>query len=389
MLRADLTNCTGMPMSEADRLQPSGARLAHAAEVARWSVMLLGWLWLGEQGMRLGWSWASGVVAVALWWAVRIACRGRSWRLKSPALLLGVCGLSTALGACLIPWLSDRAMAHGALLLVAVLWGVWSALLEARSQTANTFLLGTWAWHPLLAAALVMPMLQVSGLAGPFGAACLLALCAALLSAHEILAPLRAAPCAANALPGPALLAPSAMGLMMGSLWLGGNWCTGLGWSFAHTIWAHLGLMTVLPAVLGLVLRALPIGRVLLEQHTAICGILMTVAALLLLGNPALHGLLAMVLLCLAWALHCVHEGMRAGLPQRHPLLWSAWPRRGAALLLGPLLLFAVGVTAPSAGPAAVQSALFALGLLAGLGLLWKHWPRPDLRKPLPAITFH
>ena len=389
------TNCTGMPMSEADRLHPGGAWLAHAAEVARWSVMLLGWLWLGEQGMRLGWSWASGVLAVALWWAVRIVCRGQSWRLKSPALIMGLCGVSTVLGVCLTQGLNDRAMAHGALLLVAVVWGVWSALLETRSQAANTFLLGNLAWHPLLAAALVLPVLQVSALAGPYAAAGLLATCAVFLSAREGLGPLPARTCAASAPSapsaqlGPALLAPSAMGLMMGSLWMGGSWCAGLGWSFTHTIWAHVALMTVLPAVLGFALRALPNGLVLLEQHTAICGTLMTVAALLLLGNSALHGLLAMVLFSLAWALHCVHEGMSAALPQRPLQLWSAWPRRGAALLLGPLLLLALGAAAPSAGPAAMQTSLGVLGVLSGLGLVWRARLQPDLSRSLPAITGH
>ena len=57
-----------MPMSETKRVTPSAPRgLAHAGEVAQWTVLLLGWLWLGEQGMRLGWSMASGVLAVAVW----------------------------------------------------------------------------------------------------------------------------------------------------------------------------------------------------------------------------------------------------------------------------------------------------------------------------------
>ena len=38
-------------MSEAlrDKLNASNA-LAHAGEVAHWTLLLLGWLWLGEQG---------------------------------------------------------------------------------------------------------------------------------------------------------------------------------------------------------------------------------------------------------------------------------------------------------------------------------------------------
>ena len=54
-------------MSEAsDRLATKHGALSHAGEVAQWVLMLLGWLWLGEQGMRLGWSLASGVLAVSL-----------------------------------------------------------------------------------------------------------------------------------------------------------------------------------------------------------------------------------------------------------------------------------------------------------------------------------
>jgi hypothetical protein len=36
-----------------------------ARALARWIVLLLGWVWLGAQGQRLGWALASGVVPVA------------------------------------------------------------------------------------------------------------------------------------------------------------------------------------------------------------------------------------------------------------------------------------------------------------------------------------
>jgi hypothetical protein len=40
--------------------------LVHAGEVAQWSVVLLGWLWLGEQGMRLGCAAAQSRPCVGL-----------------------------------------------------------------------------------------------------------------------------------------------------------------------------------------------------------------------------------------------------------------------------------------------------------------------------------
>ena len=53
MRQTVLTNCMVMPMSEAlhAKLNASDA-LAHAGEVAQWTLLLLGWLWLGEQGSR-------------------------------------------------------------------------------------------------------------------------------------------------------------------------------------------------------------------------------------------------------------------------------------------------------------------------------------------------
>ena len=42
-----------------------------ALALARWTALLMGWVWLGAQGQRLGWSVASGVLPVALWWAMR------------------------------------------------------------------------------------------------------------------------------------------------------------------------------------------------------------------------------------------------------------------------------------------------------------------------------
>jgi len=369
----------GMPMSEA-RTSPTAnpTALTHAGEVAHWAVMLLGWLWLGEQGMRLGWSLASGVLAVALWWAVRIVCRGRSWTRQSSPLRMGLLGLLTAWGVWLPVWMPGTATAHAALLALAVAWGVWGAQIETRSQT-STFRLSPLAWHPLLAAALVALVWALSDhtLGTPVGASVLLAVCAAVLHARERQSAGRAIPCKAIAVAHPHLLAPSAMGLMMGALWLGDAWCAGLGWSPEHMVWAHLGLMAGLPAVVALSLRGRPHEAGLSEHHAHIGAALMALGALMLLGNTALHGLLGMGLPSLAWALHCARHGMA---PVAHALgarVWPVWTLRWLALLLGPGLLLGVGVASPHWGPAAMQAALATLGGLAALWLALSAWHPP------------
>lgn len=360
-----------MPMSEtAVRPFPSSAGLAHAGEVAQWCVMLLGWLWLGEQGMRMGWSLASGVLAVSLWWAVRIVCRGSLWALQSSPLRMGLMGLLTAWGVWLPVWMHDAASAHVALLAVAVLWGVWSALIETRSQT-STFRLGRLAWHPLLAAAVVALVWHLSEhtLETPVGQSCLLAACAAVLHGRERHSRGRTARCKANAVLYPQLLAPSAMGLMMGTLWLGDAWCAGLGWSPEQMVWAHLGLMAALPALVALCLRLLPRDAAVSAHHAHAGAVLMVMGALMLMGNTAVHGLLAMGLPSLAWALHCSRHGTTRVVPQSASL-WPAWALRWAALVIGPGFLLVVGMASTHLGPVAMQAALAALGGLAALWLL-------------------
>jgi hypothetical protein len=370
-------------------LTANSKALTHAGEVAHWAVMLLGWLWLGEQGMRLGWSLASGVLAVALWWAVRIVCRGRSWTRQSRPLRMGLLGLLTAWGVWLPVWMPDTNMAHAALLALAVVWGVWGAEIETRSQT-STFRLSPLAWHPLLAAALVALVWALSDhtLGAPVGASVLLAVSAAVLHARERQGAGRVVPCKAIAVAHSQLLAPSAMGLMMGALWLGDAWCAGLGWSLEHMVWAHLGLMAVLPAGVALSLRWLPYRAGLSAHHAHIGAALMVLGALMLLGNSALHGLLAMGLPSLAWALHCARHGMAPVAQALGARVWPIWTLRWLALLLGPGFLLGVGVASLHWGPAAMQAALGALGGLAALWLLLSAWRPPVHRHSLHAVSF-
>lgn len=376
-------------MSEA-RTPPTASptALTHAGEVAHWAVMLLGWLWLGEQGMRLGWSLASGVLAVALWWAVRIVCRGRAWTRQSSPLRMGMCGLLTAWGVWLPVWMPDTATAHAALLALALVWGAWGALIETRSQT-STFRLSPLAWHPLLAAALVALVWNLPDptLGAPVGQSGLLAVCAAVLHVRERQSAARAVPCKAIAVAHSQLLAPSAMGLMMGALWLGDAWCAGLGWSTEHMVWVHLGLMAGLPAGVALSLRVLPHGAGLAAHHAHIGAALMVLGALMLLGNTALHGLLAMGLPSLAWALHCARHGMAPMAQALAARVWPVWALRWLALLLGPGLLLGVGVASPHWGPAAMQAALAALGGLAALWLALSAWRPPAQQPSWPAAS--
>ena len=371
MLRVVRTNCMGMPMSDTPvALRPVPTALTHAREVAHWLVLLLGWLWLGEQGMQWGWSWASGVLAVALWWAVRLLCRGSALALRCGPWAVGLLGLLTVCGVYGLQSTMTQPWAHGVLLGLAAVWGLWSALIETRSQV-STFELAPVAWHPVLAAALVACCwLWPDG--EPFaetGFRVLLAVCAGVLYAHD-----RCSPSLAPACRGPrtglqTLLAPSAMGLMMGTLWLGNAWCAGLGWRIEQMVGAHLALMAVLPTLAALVMRgALPSPASAMSQVNASLSLL-ALGALMLLGNSPVHGVLVMLLSSLAWAVHCCRQRSSVALAQS----LAPWMTRSLSLVLGPLLLVAVGAASPQQGPWAMQSALALLGVLAAgqLVFLW------------------
>lgn len=360
-------------MSEA-RTHPTASPtvLTHAGEVAHWTVMLLGWLWLGEQGMRLGWSLASGVLAVALWWAVRLLCRGSPWALQSRAATMAWCGGLSAAGVwlpelmALLPAAAVNAsavnMAHAGLLIVALLWGAWSGLIETRSRF-STFQSGPLAWHPVLAAVLVGLAWLAAGEMSwtPWRVSVLVALCATVLHARDR-ATLLGLPGCHGPRPGlSSLLAPSAMGLMMGSLWLGNGWCAGWGWSTEDMVLGHLAMMAVLPALVAPSWRWISAHR-----SSGLSQVLLALGALMLLGQSAVHGLLAMLLPSLAWAVHCSRPRTAMGAASAAP----PWLVRSTALALGPGLLVWVGVASPMLGPTAMQTALALLGTWAAVQAL-------------------
>ena len=383
------TRCTATPMSELmpmsqARNRPRPAPLAHAGEVAQWVVLLLGWLWLGEQGMRLAWPLASGVLAVALWWTVRIVCRGMApaWACSAPAI--GALGGLTAAGVALLALPMPPAVAPLLLLLLASLWGLWCAVIDTRSQTSS-FEQGRFAWHPLLAAALVFAAWPMAGseTGSVWGVCALLAMCAALLQANAAQGPARAKACGGPREDWPTLLAPSAMGLMMGSLWLGTDWCKGWGLSSAHMLQIHLLLMAGLPSLLAWCLHQMAPAGISKQARQGATLCLLFGGALMLLGDSAWHGALAMLMPSLAWALHCGRQRPPKAF-SRHRL---AWRLRRWALLLGPGLLVGVGLASPYQGPLAMQSALALLGALAVCaGLAWRRpaWSKP-LKHPLSA----
>lgn len=396
-----------MRMSET-RQSPTAQHnaLAHAGEVAQWALLLMGWLWLGEQGMRLGWSVASGVLAVSLWWAARLLCRGSDWALHARPTVMAVCGGLSALGV----WLPEALrngdalhvnLAHAGLLAVAVLWGAWSGMVETRSRV-STFELGPVAWHPVLAALCVgcVGWMPVGAVSATGGVSVLLAACAVVLHARDQSTADGLRACRGQRAGLPHVLAPSAMGLMMGGLWLGNVWCAGLGWSTQEMVLWHLAMMAGLPSLVALVALSAHAGvssaaslafrkylGVRPSAHASepnrplspaefrhpLSLVLLALGALMLLGQSALHGLLAMLLPSLAWAVHCSRPRNAWALPVSASPRWG----RGMALGLGPGLLLWVGLASPVHGPLAMQTAMALLGTLAAAQalVLWTRQP--------------
>jgi hypothetical protein len=101
--------------------------------------------------------------------------------------------------------------------------------------------------------------------------------------------------------------------------------------------------------------------------------VLLALGALMLLGQSALYGLLAMLLPSLAWAVHCSRPRNAWALPVSASPRWG----RGMALGLGPGLLLWVGLASPLHGPLAMQTAMALLGTLAAVqaSVLWTRQP--------------
>lgn len=333
--------------------------MSHAAEVAHWVLVLLGWLWLGEKGSLVAWPLVNGVLIVAIWWAMRIVCRGSTWALTSKSSVLGFAGAFTAIGVGVLGDVKNLWLAQILVICLAMVWGLWCAMIETRSQT-STFQLGVFAWHPLAAALIV----------GLFYAAPVILLvgCAAATYLHDRALAKRTAVCRGTRAGFQFMLAPSAMGLMMGGLYVSQSWCVSTGWSSGQMIAGHLALMAGLPSLVAYVIRTSKLSQhPSLGKYCAYASLsLQVLGATMLWGESAIEASLAMLLPSLAWAVHCVRP-RQSGEQTSH---LAPWVKTSLGLSLGPILLLLVGATSVMYGPMAMRFALALLGVLAGIQLL-------------------
>ena len=364
-------------MTASEALNRSGWQVP-ALALARWTALLMGWVWLGQQGQRLSWSLASGLTAVVLWWAVRLCLA--HWARVQPGLFRSsrpvslVLGLCTAAGALGLSQASTGTPALMGLLGLATVWGAWCAALDQQQQNAPRCPRSWAGWPPLIAALATWLSVGPGSADGFVGwAAPAMLLVAAMLGewtsrSHRAPALQRACHARASAHPLPA----TAMGCMMGSLWLSNAWCTSAGWSSHTVVGLHLALMAVMPALV----RAdwVPVRLPPVAQR---CFPLIGVAAgggLLWAGETLAHGVVGMLLLALAWNLPNPRQTSGA---TPASAIWS----RGAPLL-GPAMLLAAGHWSPVSGPAAMAWVYGALAAWAVIALVREALPARAAPRP-------
>ncbi|MDP2073269.1 hypothetical protein [Hydrogenophaga sp.] len=339
-----------------------------ALALARWTALLMGWVWLGAQGQRLGWSVASGVLPVALWWALRLLFAQAGLPARLAPTVAPLLGAATALGALLVGQWQPAATGHVALLVLATVWAAWSASLDV--PVARGACRRSWSGGPPLLAAALTALCTTGALPAMhslWAAPVVLLLAAALGRPPTVPNAPDAAPSAASALPA------TAMGLMMGTLWLNNAWCSAAGWSPATAVMVHLGAMAALPVLTRLDLVPRHLSAPWAERLPL--ALLALGAGVLLAGTGATHGLVGMGLLALAWSVHAGRHRSEAFPPS--PLAVAGWA------LCGPALLLAVGWLSPTTGPWAQQLAYSLIGGAALLALLATGW-RPTPPHPLP-----
>lgn len=298
----------------------------------RGAVLLAGWLWLGWQGERLGWSLAAGLGVVALWWALRLLL-GR-WAPPGRRAWSWAMGMGTGLGVLLVEQVPLGGAGLPVLMATAVSWALWSATWALPTPTAIHP--GT---HP--------PRHTLTTLA-------------------------------AQTLPA------SAMGLMMGSLWLSGQWCATTGWPASSMVLLHVAFMVLLPTLLrgsAHALQSRPVWRDTLPLALLVLG-----GACVLFGTTPVSWMLGMALQAVAWALQQREQTIAAPSDVALTPQSPATNRSRASVMTrvlpmcGPLLLVLVGLLSPTWGPAALHSAQALLGALALAALLppvWRWLHRP------------
>jgi hypothetical protein len=265
----------------------------------------------------------------------------------------------------------SRSLSQEWLLLLAVVWGAWIALIETRTRR-STFQLGRIAWHPVVAAALAIFAWQTSDAfsIAHLGAIVLLAMCSFLLYLNDRFNSERKQNCHGIRTSFQSLFVPSAMGLMMGSLWLNNAWCVAMDLQTDQMVMIHLSLMAGLPTLASYLILSTKFAYSSYALIFPVCLALLSLGAVALLGDGFAFEVLAMLLPSLAWALHCSrprfrNETVEIALP---------WLAKCLALLLGPALLLWVGILSPVQGPMATKFAFALLGTLAFLKLLHLWW---------------
>ena len=352
-------------MTASEALNRSGWQVA-ALALARWTALLMGWVWLGQQGQRLSWSLASGLTAVVLWWTVRLClahwARVQPGWLRSSRSVSVLLGLCTAAGALALSQVSAGTPALMGLLGLATVWGAWCDTLDQQQRNAPRCPRPWTGWPPVVAALATWLSVDPGSADGSVAwTAPAVLLMAAALSGWA--SPNRRAPvirraCHARTPAHP--LPATAMGCMMGSLWLSNAWCTSAGWSSHTVVGLHLALMAAMPALVRadwVPVRLPPVAQRCLPLAGVAAG-----GGLLWAGETLAHGVVGMLLLALAWTLPNPRQTSGA-IPAS-----ASWSR--GTPLLGPGMLLAAGHWSPVSGPGAMAWVYGALAAWAVAALV-------------------
>ena len=323
---------------------PTGHGLGLCASTARWVLILLAWVWLGEQGIQEGWLYASGVWPLVLWWSSRLVARQVPWRADVHLQAVVIRSSGTAAAIFLAAWnFVPDSLSFFMLLMGAVCWGICSGVSEYVQQRSSA---QQHAASPLVAALVVGALWWAPHFVASSLVVVTILVCATVAAANAS----RTA-CVTPPIHQESSLAPLAMGLMMGTMWQSNAWCVGLGWSEASGVVAHLLLMGALPAV------AMQLGKVkkLQAQTVQVLTLAMLAVGSLLLGfADSSYWVWGMGLHALAWSMQYASAvPVWAAATTHH----SKALRASQALVLaaGPVVLWLIGETIQRNGPLVLQ----------------------------------
>ena len=367
---------------------------ANASACVHWAWVFLAWVVLADVGQRT----AQGVgtmLPLVVWWVWLVARPLPAQRLPSKWRLalfpvLAVMGLGVAYeeGSSLAAWVAAAAWAQSCIQSQQISRAIGSrrvGLVWASPVCAAVLawaLLMLWPQHRLLALGLLLP-----------GAVVL------LVATWHLQGTVVSCPVLSRRLaqgwrsPGlagaSAQAAQLAMGLMMGSLALSGQWCTQAGWPASATLALHLLLMALAAGLAQALCAVDQTGQsaasaqpwTRLRQHLpwarATCLVAGGVALLIWSGPQGL--LVCMVCHCLAWGLSLSGQTSAPSYGAAERWTWAvlsgaslAWIAWGAASL-GPWVLVWA------------HAAVSIVGLLALLSLVWRVQGRtPGVSSAMP-----